>query len=270
LSVEARGAPRGAGVWLSLLLVGCLYGCASRRPPVRAESFEFSKDTFAYANELVWEYAYDANGHWTTGRREPKPTYALHCYVVARSAQQFFESARFDLQQPRADETTYRRLIHRVVSTNPRKPLSPGDRIIIPGYADLRSFSKENEALLKAECGGSWQSYVQLGNWRLIFPFTRHQQLEVAKRVMARLQENHPVLAHVVRFPQLTINHTVLIFAAQELTNSIQFTAYDPNQTAEPLILTFDYGSNTFVQPPCAYFPGGPVNVYEICHRWDY
>jgi len=271
-SVGIRSVLRAAGIWLLLLLIACLCGCASGRPPAAAESrkFEFSKDTFAYANELVWEYAYDANGHWTTRRRQPKPTYALHCYVVARSAYQFFENARFDPQQPRVDETAYRQLIRRVIATNPRKPLPPGDRVIIPGYPDLRSFSEDNGALLKAECGGAWQSYFQRGNWRLIFPFTRHQQLEVARRVMARLQEDHPVLAHVVRFPQLTINHTVLIFAANELTNSVQFVAYDPNQPGGPLILTFDYGASTFVQPPCDYFPGGRVDVYEICHRWDY
>ena len=72
---------------------------ASRRDPPRHPArarLTFSADTFAYANQLTWIYGHDANGKWTSHRREPKPDYTLHCFIVARSTAQFFLTARFD------------------------------------------------------------------------------------------------------------------------------------------------------------------------------
>ena len=255
---------------LALLLVLTLCGCASPKLGKAPRTFDFSKDTFAFANELTWEYGYDTNGVWTTKRREPPPDYSLHCFVVARSVCQFFENARFDPLLPRADEDTYRRLVHRVIKTSPRKPLPSNQMVIIPGYPDLRSFSKEHETLLKKECGSAWQSYVQRGNWRMIFPFTRHQQLGVADHITSRLRDGHPVLVHLVRFPQLTINHTVLLLDVEAREHSLEFKVYDPNEPSAPTKLTFENQTNTFLFPPNAYFRGGRVEVYEICHRWDY
>ena len=269
-TVHNRQAPPWIGIVLLLAVICCVSGCASTKVYRAPRKFEFSKDTFAYANQLVWEYGNDAQGHWTTRRREPPPDYSLHCFVVARSALQFFENARFDPQQPRADEAGYRRLVQLVVTTNPRKPRSPEQAIVIPGYPDLRSFSKEHETLLKQECGGAWQCYFQRGNWRMIFPFTRHEQRSMAQRIVARLNEDNPVLVHLVRFPQLSINHTVLIYGVKQQGTSLEFEVYDPNASNSPATLNFDCSTNTFVAPPVAYFRGGRVDVYEICHRWDY
>src|SRR5205814_9592176 len=127
-------------------------------------------DTFAFPNQLRWESFYGTSGHWTTRDREPPPSYSLHCFVLAASTKQFFFNARFDPQKPRADERKYRRLIRRVVSTNPRKSLPDSNKIEIPGYATLREFSQAQERRLKAECGGAWQSYFKRGHWRIVFP----------------------------------------------------------------------------------------------------
>ncbi len=104
----------------------------------------------------------------------------------------------------------------------------------------------------------------------MIFPFSRREQARAVQRIRSRLVEGHPVLVHLVRFPQLTINHTILIFDAREHEGSIQFTAYDPNTPGAPISLSFDRDSNTFRLPSCIYFRGGRVDLYEICHRWDY
>lgn len=237
-------------------------------PPTRP--FDFEKDTFAYANGLLWEYSYDAQGHWQTHKREPKPTYYQHCFVVARSARQFFDHARFDPSLPRTDEATYRALVKRVVGESPRHVLPEARKFVIPGYPDLRSFSQEHEALLKAECGSATQCYIQIGNWRTIFPFTRGEQEHMARQLVNHLCHNRPVLIHVLRFPQLSINHAVLAYKAEETPAQIDFTIYDPNNTAQPVTLTFDRTSRTFQLPPSNYFCGGPVNVYEIYWKWNY
>src|SRR5690242_19863092 len=94
---------------LAALFVALLSGCASSRPSsvVTNKPFVFQQDTLAYANQLVWEYYFDTNGKWRSKPREPKPDYTHHCFVVARSARQFFEHARFDPTQPLADNATY-------------------------------------------------------------------------------------------------------------------------------------------------------------------
>jgi hypothetical protein len=258
--------------WLGVVVIAASGGCASTHPdpPERRRAFDFQHDTFAYANELVWIYYSDEHGKWVSHPRVPKPEYSHHCFVVARSARQFFDHARFDPDQPKADAETYRRLVHEVLSLSPRRELPDSRRIAIPGYADLRSFSEAYEAMLKEECGGAWQSYFQRGHWRIIAPFTRHQQEQMAKRLLTEIRENHPPVAHLVRFPHLTINHAIVLFGAAETSEGINFTAYDPNDPAKPVTLSFDAATRTFQLPANDYFCGGRVDVYEVYYNWCY
>src|SRR5512140_1838938 len=111
---------------LTALFVGCaVHPVKSARvasvqayvaPGLLTERFNFSRDTFAFANELTWDYGFDSKGRWTAHARQPKPDYTLHCFLVARSTAQFFRFARFDPQQPAADEKTYRKLVRKVVN----------------------------------------------------------------------------------------------------------------------------------------------------------
>ena len=237
---------------------------------VPGRSFDFNRDTFAYANELLWEYTYDEKGNWTTHTRELKPTYYQHCFVVARSARQFFDNARFDPSLPQIDESVYRERIRRVVKASPRRPLPEAQKVIFPGYADLRSFSREHEASLKSECGSATQSYIQIGNWRTILPFTRAHQERMARQLVTHLRSHRPVLVHVLRFPQLSINHALLLFDAKKTSSEVEFSVYDPNTPAHPVSLFFDRATRSFRFPPNTYFFGGTVNVYEIYWKWNY
>jgi len=255
-----------------LFLLALVVGCASPHHLDTGSNkpFHFETDTFAFPNELTWTYEYDAKGKWTTHTRKPKPAYSQHCFIVARSTRQFYLNARFDASQPVADPATYRRLIRRVVSSNPRKGRADPEKIVIPGYPNLRSFSEAQEHLLKAECGPAWKSYVQRGHWRIVFPFSRHHQQNTARVLLAEIGFGRPVVVHLVRFPQLTINHALVVFGAKQEENEIQFLAYDPNRPAEPRILNYDRGTRTFLLAANDYFPGGRVDVYQVYHKWDY
>jgi len=255
-----------------LLLLALVVGCASPHHLDTASNrpFNFETDTFAFPNQLTWTYEYDAQGKWTTHTRKPKPDYSQHCFVIARSTRQFYLNARFDAGQPVADPATYRRLIKRVVSSSPRKGWPDPEKIVVPGYANLRSFSQAQEDLLKAECGPAWHSYVQRGHWRIVFPFTRRHQQNTARVLLAEIGYGRPVVVHLVRFPQLTINHALVVFGAKEEKNEIQFLAYDPNRPAEPRILNYDRATRTFLLAANDYFPGGRVDVYQVYHKWDY
>src|SRR5262245_53131628 len=128
---------KGRVAALALLsLVMLVSGCATSHVNRAASSrpFLFDQDTFAYPNELTWEYRFDAKGKWSGHKRQPPPEYALHCFVVARTARQFFENATFDPNQPKVSEGEYRSLVRKVASSRLIGDPSKRQKIMIPGY----------------------------------------------------------------------------------------------------------------------------------------
>jgi hypothetical protein len=234
-------------------------------------TFAFHRDTFAFANETKWRYGVDsATGRQTAVPRVPEPDYTLHCFTVARATRQFWWHAHFEPSLPATDDAAYRRLIRAVASSSVQKSSNGRKRIIIPGYAGLREFSATRETLLKAECGGAWRSYFQRGNWRMVFPFLRAHQKTEASRLLSTLRQGRLPIVHVLRFPQLTINHALLLFGVQETAGAVEFRAYDPNIPEREITLTYDHALRTFTLPPLHYFVGGRVDVYEIYRGWVY
>ncbi len=238
-------------------------------PAAGPRPFDFARDRFAFANELLWEYQVDA----ATGRtqfqpRVPKPDYALRCFVLARTARQFLYHAHFAPERPAVDAATYRTLIRQVVARNPRKPCATDRQIIIPGYACLRDFSADREALLKAACGGAWQSYVLRSHWRMVLPLSRAHQIQTAAGLVAALTQRRSPIIHLVKFPALTINHGMILFDVTTTSKGQTFAAYDPNQPQAPTTLTFDSQTGIFSLPANAYWAGGALKVIEIFKNW--
>lgn len=251
-----------------LVLTGCATVPRTATAPA-TRPFEFHRDTFAFANELAWVYQFDpATGQTITETVEPPPDYVLRCFVLARSARQFVYCAEFQPSLPAADPESYRQMIRHIARCNPRERTGP--HLAIPGYADLRSFSIAQEQVLKKELGGAWQSYLQRGNWRMIFPFSRRHQQNTATELVRSIQSGGLPIVHVVRFPALTINHAILLFDAIEDSESIRFLAYDPNQPQRPLALDFRHADRSFQLPRTRYFAGGRVDVYEIYRNCCY
>lgn len=247
------------GAWLLVLLSPGCATCAktSHRP------FNFQTDTFAYANELVWEYRLEGK-KVVTRKREPPPTYTHRCFVMVRAARQFFNHAQFDPSLPKT--TDYAPVVRAILARSPRNESSEADRIVIPGYSNLRALSREQAPVLQAECGGPWQSYFQRGHWRMIFPLTRRHQQSTAEKLLAELeQQRSPPVVHIVRFPSLAINHALLLCGAESSEEEIRFQAYDPNYPEAATTLAFRRKERRFFLPANDYFPrGGRVDVYPI------
>ena len=271
-AARSRSGWRSVGFLFLLAMPLLVGGCATRREPETfTRAFEFGRDTFAYSNQLFWVYKIDpATGKTTHEWREPPPTYAQHCFVVARSARQFFQHAEFDGSLPRTDEPTYRKLIRRVISLDPRHELAPTNKVTIPGFCSLHEFSSSYEDLLKAECGSMWKSYFQRGNWRMIWFFTSGQRRRMAQQLIESIKRNRPPVVHLAHFPRLQINHALLFYDAQPSPEGWEFSAYDPNFSATPSKVFFREKEGRFYFPPQSYFPGGEVDVYEIYYRWNY
>lgn len=233
--------------------------------PPAPRRFEFERDTFAFANELVCEYVFDSpDGRPRMVSRRPRPSYTLRCFVLVRTARQFLYHAVFRPDEAPVAATEYRRRIREVIRRNPRVRGASGAEVIFPGFAGLRDLSGEHEALLKEECGGAWRSYVLRSHWRMVFPISRTHQERTARGLSAGLDRGVMPLVHLVRFPRLTINHGMLIFGEQAGPGLRRFTAYDPNEPARATTLTFDAATRTFTLPANRYWPGGCVDVIEI------
>lgn len=255
---------------LAATTVLILAGCATRNVRgVNERPFYFGRDTFSYRNDLVWEYVFDDAAGTTSHRtKEVRPDYTHHCFVVARSARQFFQFARFDPALARVDDATYRKLINKVVGRDPMREITPEQRIVIPGFTNLFQFSVEKRKLLQEESGGAWRSYFQRGHWRIMGPFSRGGQEREARLLMQEIQNHRPPVVHLVKFPQLTINHAILLFDVNETERSIEFMAYDPYEAEHPVKLTFDHATRQFTFGRNPYFIGGRVNVYQIYRAW--
>jgi hypothetical protein len=237
----------------------------------RPRRFLFERDTFAFANELVWEYRFDpATGRLTTVRRAPPPTYWHRCFVMVRSARQFLYHARFEPGLPVADAAAYGALIRQVVRRSPRVPSPDPERIVIPGYDSLRSFSREQAGLLKAGCGGPWQGYFLRSHWRMVFPVWRRHQERMAEQLCHALREQPALIVHLFRFPHITINHGIVLFGATESQGEIEFQAYDPNIPEHPAKLVYSRTARTFSFPRTHYWAGGPLSVVEVYRDWPY
>jgi hypothetical protein len=227
--------------------------------------FEFGVDTLAFANELAWSYELDpVFGTMRKRPQVPRPSFTLRCFAVARTAKQFYEHARFEPREPKATHASYRHLIRLLKRRSTGAVSPPEQRLVIPGYASLRDFSEDYESLLKAECGPAWRSFVQRGNWRMVFPFSRRHQQGTADRLLQRLVRGRVPAVHVVSFPSLAMNHAVIVFDAEQTKAEIVFKAYDPNDPHSPVCVAYSRRERRFIFPRTRYFEGGPVNVYEI------
>src|SRR5205814_1888543 len=89
------GWPMDRGTRRAVLALGlaAALGCAMRRPPADAGrgALHFPEDTFAFANDTIWEYDIDdATSHVAWRRRDPPPAFSLRCGTLARAVRQFY------------------------------------------------------------------------------------------------------------------------------------------------------------------------------------
>jgi len=238
-------------------------------PPARR--FEFERDTFAFPHELVWQYQFDpATGAMTTRRTEPPPAYYHRCFMLVRAARLFFDYARFAPELPPVDAATYRARIRQVIARNPRRAARESERVVIPGYASLRAFSRAHEAALKAECGAPWQSYFLRSHWRMIFRVSGRFQERMAEKLKRSLSVRGVALVHLFRFPRITINHGIVLYRFADSGRDIEFEAYDPNIPRHPVTLVYEKGRRAFTFAPNLYWGGGALSVMEIFCDFPY
>jgi len=236
-----------------------------------ARCFEFERDTFAFAHELVWKYRFDpVTGAMTTYKADPPPVYYHRCFVLVRATRLFFDYAQFAPELPQANMDTYRTLVRQIIAGNPRRPCADSNRTAIPGYDGLRAFSQTHEKLLKAECGAAWESYFLRSHWRMIFKVYGRFQEKMAGKLKRSLEKRGVALVHLFRFPRISINHGIVLYGFTETASQIEYEAYDPNIPEHPVKLVYEKARRVFTFAPNIYWGGGVLSVMEIFCDWPY
>jgi hypothetical protein len=257
-SVVARG-----GLALAVLLGSLLAGCArpvvtagaAREESARPRAFSFAEDTFAFPNEIR--------------SRHPDATnlYANYCFVLARGVRQFFASARFDPAAPRLDHAGYVERVRRVVSRPPWAPALPqAERVVIPGYPNVRELSRAEEAAVKEGLGGRFWTLVHWTNWRVVLPVGPAHQAQVAREVVAELDAGRLVQLLVTNWPIPELNHTVVVFQYQRRGDDVDLIAWDPNDPAAPDVVTFQAGPGRFYATRVYDTRPGVIRVFRMSY----
>jgi hypothetical protein len=251
--------------WLALGVALLLSACASVAPvPSTARpdgagvpGFTFTTDTFAFPNEIRARHP------------DREDLYANYCFVLARGLRQFFLFARFDPAAPRVAPAEYTARVRALAARAPWEPAAALDeRVVIPGYANLREFSRAQEAAVKEGLGGRFWTLVHWTNWRVTFPVTRGHQATVAREVIDELDAGHLVQLLVTNWPKPELNHTVVAFAYRPGAQGVEFVVWDPNDPAEPGVVTFDAEASRFRASHLYDTEPGLIRAFRMYYSW--
>jgi hypothetical protein len=256
-----------AGVWwLTVVII------ISVAPVGAAErEFRFDRDTFAFANQTVFEY-HEGHASLRKNSAVKRDAYNRHCFVLCRTAMQFKKFARFDPHGTPLDDaslaTRVRAVTHR---TAWGEPLPEDQRIVFPGYKDLREMSKAHRELLQRTIGHGWPSYFRISNARMMFQPGPGYQEKTHARLNAALARGEVFVGFLTTYPRLSINHSVLIYKQKPFSPNPgveRYLVYDPNHPESPRELVWSPRTRSFSYQKDWDFIGGFVRVYQVYSKW--
>jgi hypothetical protein len=248
--------------WLGVFAVVTL---AQARDATSA--FRFDRDTFAFANQTVFEYH---EGHASLRRASAtkRDAYNRHCFVMSRTAMQFKKFARFEPHSTALDDSALAARI-RAVTRQPAwgEPLPENHRTVFPGYKDLKEMSNARRELVQLSIGHGWPSYFRISNARMMFQDGTGYQERTHARLNAALARGELFVAFLTTYPRFSINHSVLIYKVKSSAPTPgvdHYLVYDPNHPESPRDLTWSACDRAFSFQKDWDFIGGVVRVYQV------
>jgi hypothetical protein len=225
---------------------------------VAAPGFDFERDAFAFPNVIRARYPAGT-----------KDLYANYCFVLARGLRQFAQFARFDPAGPHLSHDEYVELVRQVTARPPWKPALPaGERVVIPGYAGLREFSRAEEGAVKAGLNGRWWTWVHWTNWRVGFRATPEEQEQVAQEIVDELGAGRLVQLLITNWPKIELNHTVVVYAYRMNGPALELTVWDPNNPESPGLITFDTAERRFWATSVYDTEFGDIRAFRMYYSW--
>lgn len=231
----------------------------SGEPPARADvsGFDFATDTFAFANLVRARHPGESH------------LYANYCFVMARALRQFFEFARFEPAGAKLDHAAYVARVRAVASHPPWGAAAPPDkRVAIPGYANLRDFSRAEEAAVKEGLGVRFWTLVHWTNWRVTLPLPDGHQETVEREIVDDLRAGRLVQLLVTNWPIPELNHTVVAFAYRAGGDTVDFDVWDPNDPSGPGTLRFERDRGRFWAARIHDTRPGVIRVFRMYYSW--
>jgi hypothetical protein len=263
-----------SGNWCALAkLWGCLSLIAGFLPYAEAAGFRFDRDILAFKNSTVFEYhgGY-AYVRQTARQQDKEKPYSRRCFVMTRTVVQFYKFARFDPSGTPLDDRALAARIRLVTRRYPWSNASPeNERIVFPGYADLRQMSEARGPILQENSGLGWPTYVRLGNMRMFFQRGEKYQERTHANLNETLDRGDLFIGYLSSYPWFTINHAVLVYARKpaRFNNGIEhYLAYDPNHPDAPRELKWSPSLRIFNYQKDEEFVGGYTRVYQVYGKW--
>jgi hypothetical protein len=233
--------------------------------------FRFDRDAFAFANQTVFEY-HEGHPSLRKASTVKRDAYNRHCFVLCRTAMQFKKFARFDPGSAPLDDTSLaariRAVIHRAAWA---EPLPENQRIVFPGYKDLREMSKARRELVQKNIGHGWPSYFRISNARMVLQQSAGYQDETHARLNAALARGELFVGFLTTYPRLSINHSVLVYKQKSFSPNPgveRYFVYDPNHPESPRELVWSPKTRAFSYQKDWDFVGGFVRVYQVYGKW--
>jgi hypothetical protein len=191
---------------------------------------------------------------------------------MTRTTMQFRKFARFDPRgAPLNDQelgARIREVTHRAAW---REPLPENQRIVFPGYANLRQMSKAHADLMEENMGSGFVTYFRPSNFRMFYQHSRKYQQTTHANLDATLARGDLFVGYLSTYPKLSINHAVLVYARKPSRAGSEiehYLAYDPNHAEAPRELTWSPRERAFSYQKDIDFVGGFVRVYQAYRSW--
>jgi hypothetical protein len=249
--------------WLnSVALIG-LASAGSAEP-----EFRFHRDTFAFQNATVLKY-HDGIAFFRpkSEASDPANSYTRRCFVMTRTAMQFRKFARFN---PSGVPLNDQELAQRIRAVARRAPwlevLPENQRIVFPGYSNLREISKARSQVFQGNIGSGFMSYFRPSNVRMVFLESKGYQKKTHQNLNATLARGDTFVAFLTTYPKMSINHAVLVYGrsyGQPGDELEHYFVYDPNHPEAPRELTWSSRERAFAYQKDIDFIGGFVRVYQ-------
>lgn len=258
------------GTWGKLVgacWLGAFVAVAFVRADTATSKFRFDRDTFGFANQTVFEY-HEGHASLRKSSGTRRDAYNRHCFVMSRTAVQFKKFARFEPGSAPLDDASLADRV-RALTRQPTwaEPLPDNQRIVFPGYKDLKEMSKARRELVQLNIGHGWPSYFRISNARMMFQDGADYQEQTHARLNSILANGGFFVAFLTTYPRFSINHSVLIYklkSSEPNPGVDHYLVYDPNHPESPRNLTWSARDRAFSYQKDWDFVGGVVRVYQV------
>src|SRR6266480_2330930 len=248
--------------------VAAIFLAVSTAEAGSAAGFNFQRDTLAFANTTVFEYH---NGEVVSRWSRKSDRYTRRCFVMTRTAEQFYKFARFEPNAPQLDENELHKRIRAVTRKQPwHDPLPQEKRIVFSGYHNVREMSQAHTRLMQRNIGLGWVAYLRPGNGRMFYLHDRGYQEKTHRLLEDALARGEFFIAYLSDFPILHINHSVLVYKHDQPRSAEgidHYRVYDPNHPEAPRHLEWLPAKREINYQKDREFAGGFTRVFQVYGR---